>query len=142
MSGGEALGVRCWHKFPVRRQIRFSQLLDLNLPRKRARNGLEERGGVSQKSSTNLMNPYPTMAGLLAAPRCWAMSKRTAMPCRAPAVRGKHVCYMHGAGAGAPSGQRNGMYRHGGRTKEAQAERRYLAALLRAAREGLTAIDC
>jgi hypothetical protein len=75
------------------------------------------------------------------APRCSAASKRTRQPCRAPAVRGKNVCLIHGARAGAPSGQRHGMYRHGGRTKQAQAERRYLAALLRAAREGLTAID-
>ncbi len=47
------------------------------------------------------------------------------------------VCHIHGARGGAPSGQRNGRYRHGGRTKQAQAERRYLAAVLRAAREGL-----
>ncbi len=34
-----------------------------------------------------------------------------------------------------PTGQRHGMYRHGGRTKQAQAERRYLSELMRAARE-------
>ena len=71
------------------------------------------------------------------ASRCSATSKRTGQPCRAPAVGGKTVCRFHGARAGAPTGQRNGMYRHGGRTKQAQDERRYLTGLLRAAREGL-----
>lgn len=75
------------------------------------------------------------------APRCSATSKRTRKQCRAPAVRGKSVCHIHGARAGAPSGKRNGKYQHGGRTKQAQAERRYLAALLRAAREGLGATN-
>ena len=55
----------------------------------------------------------------------------------ASAVRGNTVCRFHGACGGAPTGQANGRYRHGGRTKQAQAERRYLAAVLRAAREGL-----
>jgi hypothetical protein len=32
------------------------------------------------------------------APRCTARSKRTGLPCRAPAVRGHCVCRMHGAG--------------------------------------------
>ena len=41
----------------------------------------------------------------------------------------------HGAGAGASRRPRNGMYRHGGRTKQAQAERRYLSELMRAARD-------
>jgi hypothetical protein len=37
------------------------------------------------------------------APRCTAMSKRSGKQCQAPAVRGKHVCRMHGAKAGAPA---------------------------------------
>ena len=53
-----------------------------------------------------------------AAPRCAAKSKRTGKPCRAPAVRGFRVCRMHGAGGGAPTGKRNGNYRHGARSKE------------------------
>jgi glucans biosynthesis protein len=53
------------------------------------------------------------------APRCKAKSKRTGMPCQAPAVRGCRVCRMHGARGGAPAGKRNGNYRHGTRTKEA-----------------------
>jgi hypothetical protein len=52
-----------------------------------------------------------------AAPRCRARSKRTGQPCKAPAVRGFRVCRMHGARGGAPTGKRNGNYRHGSRTK-------------------------
>ncbi len=37
-----------------------------------------------------------------AALRCGAKSKRTGDPCRAPAVRGCRVCWMHGAGGGRP----------------------------------------
>jgi hypothetical protein len=55
--------------------------------------------------------------------RCAAMSKRTRLRCRSPAVRDKAVCRMHGAFAGAPSGKRNGAYRHGHFTFEAMVER-------------------
>jgi hypothetical protein len=65
------------------------------------------------------------------APRCKAKSKRTAKPCRAPAVRGCSVCRMHGAGGGAPKGKRNGNFRHGGRTKEATAASHYVNELAR-----------
>ena len=63
-------------------------------------------------------------------PRCTATSKRTKKPCRAPAVTGWNVCRFHGAGGGAPKGERNGMYRHGNYTEEAVAERKALAGLL------------
>jgi hypothetical protein len=56
---------------------------------------------------------------LQAARRCSARSKRSGERCRGPAVRGKRVCRMHGAGGRAPTGKRNGNYRHGGYTKEA-----------------------
>ena len=39
--------------------------------------------------------------------RCHATSKRSGKPCRSPAVRGHNVCRMHGAGGGAPKGNRN-----------------------------------
>lgn len=69
--------------------------------------------------------------------RCSARSKRTGLPCEAPAVKGWNVCRMHGAGGGAPCGERHGQYRHGMRTKEAIAERRMLAELRRMVREAL-----
>ena len=70
-----------------------------------------------------------------AAPRCRARSKRSGRPCRAPAVRGWSVCRMHGARGGAPAGQSNGSWRHGGRSRETVAARREVNALLRAWRK-------
>ena len=70
-----------------------------------------------------------------AAPRCKARSKRTGKPCRAPAVRGWKVCRMHGARGGAPTGERNGNYKHGGRTKEAIASVRETNELIRMIRK-------
>lgn len=100
------------------------------------RNGLPERsrgrGGVLQmKTDANPMQR---------APRCNAHSKRTGLPCRAPAVSGLTVCRMHGAGGGAPSGRRNGAWRHGDRTKSAEAMRSQLAKLVRESRELLKQI--
>jgi hypothetical protein len=42
------------------------------------------------------------------------------------------------SGSSAPSGKRNGQYRHGEQTKAAIAERRKLSALLKMLRAGLT----
>jgi len=64
------------------------------------------------------------------APRCQAKSKQSGERCRGPAVRGKRTCRMHGgAGGGAPKGQRNGNYRHGGSTKEGLALLRHINML-------------
>ena len=71
----------------------------------------------------------------LQAPRCRARSKRTGKPCQSPAVTGWKVCRHHGAGGGAPKGERNGNYKTGFFTREAVAERRMLSALLRLSRE-------
>jgi hypothetical protein len=73
-----------------------------------------------------------------AAPRCRARSKRIGKPCRAPAVRGWKVCRMHGARGGAPTGKRNGNYKHGCRTKEAIASMRETAELIRMVRKRWT----
>jgi hypothetical protein len=70
-----------------------------------------------------------------AAPRCKATSKRSGQPCRAPAVRGWQVCRIHGARGGAPHGNRNGNYKHGGRTKEVINAGREVNALLRSIRK-------
>ena len=45
--------------------------------------------------------------------------------CRAPPNRGKNACQIRSARAGAPAGPRNGRYRHGLKTKRAQAELHY-----------------
>ena len=76
------------------------------------------------------------------APRCHATSKRTGVRCKAPAVRGWAVCRFHGARGGGPTGERNGMYRHGLYTKEAVEERRLLRELLRQSRMALAALAC
>ena len=71
-------------------------------------------------------------ARLANAPRCQARTKRGAS-CRSKAVRGKRVCRMHGGtNKGAPRGEGNGAYRHGGETKEAVALRAAARRLLRA----------
>jgi uncharacterized protein YjcR len=67
------------------------------------------------------------------ATRCRARSRRTGRPCRSPAVRGGSVCRMHGAGGGAPPGNRN-AWKHGRYSAEAIAERRMLGQLLRQAK--------
>ena len=55
--------------------------------------------------------------------RCHAKSKRSRLQCQAPAVRGSSVCRMHGAGGGAPKGNRNAL-KHGGFTAEGLALKR------------------
>ena len=66
--------------------------------------------------------------------RCRARSKRSGKPCRSPAVRGWSVCRMHGAGGGAPKGNRN-AWKHGRYSAEAIAERRRLRELLQDCQE-------
>ena len=63
-------------------------------------------------------------------PPCGART-REGGPCRAPTVRGKSRCRMHGgaAGAGAPRGNRN-AWRHGWWSAREAAARRRAAALL------------
>jgi len=73
-----------------------------------------------KNNNINLMN---------LAPRCHATSKRSGNPCQAPAVKGWKVCRFHGAGGGAPSGKKNGNYRHGGRTQETMAAVAYFTAM-------------
>jgi hypothetical protein len=46
---------------------------------------------------------------------------------------------MHGARGGAPSGEPNGNYRHGGNTKEALALMAEIQALMRSCRETIDA---
>jgi uncharacterized protein YjcR len=66
--------------------------------------------------------------------RCGART-RAGGACRAPAVRGKKRCRMHGGAqkSGAPRGNRNAR-KHGLFTSDAIAERRRIQVLLRMAR--------
>jgi predicted phage terminase large subunit-like protein len=57
-------------------------------------------------------------------------AKRSRKPCRSPAVSGGTVCRMHGAGGGAPKGNRN-AWKHGRYSAQVIAERRWMRELLR-----------
>src|SRR4051794_15105290 len=93
--------------------------------------------GGAMKSEINPMHLPMHLAA-----RCTACSKRTGLPCCAPAVRGWSVCRMHGARGGAPQGAQNGMYRHGQMTQEVLAERRAMSDLLRQLKASLRSISC
>ncbi len=73
------------------------------------------------------------------APRCGART-RAGTPCRGPAVRGRLRCRLHGGRSTGPrtaEGRercRAARWRHGGRSAEAVALARGVAALLRGAR--------
>ncbi|MCP1849430.1 hypothetical protein ACVMIH_007014 [Bradyrhizobium sp. USDA 4503] len=71
-----------------------------------------------------------TTGPMLASRRCGART-RCGGSCRAPAVRGKTRCRMHGGarGSGAPRANRNAR-KHGRFTGDAIAERRQIRVLL------------
>jgi uncharacterized protein YjcR len=64
--------------------------------------------------------------------RCRAKSKRSGLQCLSPAVRG--VCRMHGAGGGAPRGNKNAL-KHGACSADALALTKHVQALARMSRE-------
>jgi hypothetical protein len=82
----------------------------------------------------------PHALGYAPGVRCHAKSKRSGLRCQAPAVRWSSVCRMHGAGGGAPKGNRNAM-KHGGFTTETLALKREIQALARLARETMASIE-
>lgn len=80
---------------------------------------------MDKETPTNPMN---------LAPRCGAKN-RQGNPCQAPAMRGRARCRLHGGKAtGAPKGEKNGAYKHGQRTKEAEDMRREIMALIKDSR--------
>lgn len=85
-------------------------------------------------------NPMRPAQRLADAPRCTATAKTTRSRCKAPAVKGWNVCRMHGARGGAPSGLANGRWRHGNRTREADALRRAVSELVTQARRTAKAL--
>ena len=94
--------------------------------------GLVRGVGLHRKRRINPLHPGPSRMNQ--ARRCRAKSKRSGKPCQAPAVRGWAVCRMHGAGGGAPKGNKNAL-RHGFYTATAIAMRKAIRALLRESRE-------
>ena len=78
---------------------------------------------------------------MLSSQRCGART-RSGKPCRSPAVQEKERCRMHGgaAGSGAPRGNKNAR-KHGLYTREAIAQRRQLAELIRQSRQLILKIE-
>lgn len=75
--------------------------------------------------------------GTLSQPvRCGAKT-RSGAPCKSAPVSGRRRCRMHGGadGSGAPSGSRNGNYKHGRYSAETIATRRWLRETVRELRE-------
>lgn len=66
------------------------------------------------------------------APRCTATSKRTGLPCKAPAVKGWSVCRMHGARGGHKAGPTHPRWKHGLRSAQARTAKAQMAELLNA----------
>jgi hypothetical protein len=87
--------------------------------------------GHGKNQRDNPMHSLPMHRAL----RCHAKSKRSGSPCQAPAI-----CRMHGAGGGAPKGNRNAL-KHGGFTAEGLALKRQISALARMARETIRALE-
>ena len=87
--------------------------------------------GGRQEMTDKPMDRLPRL--LTNAPLCQAQN-RAGRPCRCPAMKGKARCRMHGGarGSGAPKGERNGMWRHGGFTGNAIALRQEVRELLEA----------
>jgi hypothetical protein len=73
----------------------------------------KKRQRLVADTTGHVVDPPALANSMHAAAHCSATSRRTRQPCSAPAVRGWTVCRCHGARAGAPSGERNGAYRHG-----------------------------
>lgn len=74
------------------------------------------------------------------APRCHAKAKSTGKRCQAPARQGWKVCRMHGAGGGAPTGPGNGAWLHGDRSGAVEQNRRTMLALVKLARDSISAL--
>src|SRR6516164_8251236 len=92
--------------------------------------------GPSSKIKDNLMQrTSEAPLSLQMAKRCGAKT-RTGRSCQSPVVKGCKRCRMHGGahGSRAPSGERNGNYRHGLYTAEAIAERKAIRVWLRSLR--------
>lgn len=73
--------------------------------------------------------------------RCGAMT-RGGTPCRAPAVKGKKRCRMHGGatGSGLPKGNQNAL-KYGLYTAEMRALRKAASQNIRASRQAMREIE-
>jgi hypothetical protein len=79
---------------------------------------------------------FSTAGGRIVCKQCQAVSKRTRLQCKAPAVKGKSVCRIHGGRSNGPR-TAEGRQRcaeaktiHGTETRAKRAERKQKALLL------------
>ena len=78
-----------------------------------------------------------TLGRRIRCPRCQAKSKRSQQQCRSPAMRGKHVCKVHGGRSTGPRTQQGrnlcGAARtiHGRETRQKRARRQQALAELK-----------
>ena len=88
-------------------------------------------------SATHQRNTGP----MRESPRCSARTRK-GTECRAPTVRGKSRCRMHGGakGSGAPRGNKNAL-KHGLYTAEARAFRKQITELLRDGRRAIEELE-
>jgi hypothetical protein len=101
-----------------------------------------QEGGMLMKTADNPVNRRTREPlHLRTAPRCGADETRDAR--QSKAANGKRRCRLHGGavGSGAPSGARNGNYRHGCCTQAAMAERRLIRQVLGQSWSFLQAIE-
>lgn len=83
--------------------------------------------------------PMHRLARARAAPRCGARTRK-ATYCQSPAMPNGR-CRMHGgASPGAPTGQANGMWKHGLRSIKAIERRRAMTAAIRTIRWALAKV--
>jgi len=87
-----------------------------------------------------MRNSSITPAPMHLSVRCQARTRR-GTPCQQPAVGGRKRCRMHGGaeGSGSPPGNRK-AFKHGRYSAETIAQRREVAALIRACRDQLGAM--
>jgi hypothetical protein len=102
---------------------------------------LGSRGAVRNSTPTLFLDPFTRMknmsrnltmltaGGRICCRQCQALSKRTRLQCRAPAIRGKDVCRTHGGLSTGPKTEQ-GRQRcaesrtaHGNETRAKRAER-------------------
>lgn len=98
----------------------------------KAKNG-PMQSGMNVKDAVGTDTPASTTSvrPMHQSPRCGART-RSNTRCRAPAVKGKRRCRMHGGayGSGGQRGNQN-AYRHGAYAKDIQDLRRMALAMLR-----------
>ena len=105
------------------------------------------RGRVKRRSlARNRLSPVETSAGnqISSAESCGSqvISVHKGTPCRAPAVKGKRRCRMHGGaiGSSAPKGNQNAL-KHGVFTKAAILERAEMREFIKESEEFLKSLS-